>query len=236
MSDTRIPPPPRMLFTLAGTPVQADISAPLNVIGTLGLCWVLVAQRYPARSWFMRLILTVIWTVLFMAVFAIHSLGHIFSARAVGAPMDTLLINAVHWVTLYHSSNVPPEAHIGRAVGGPLANLSAIVAGRVVRPVFPPGPFGRDLLDIFMAFNAFIGAAALMPTPSFDGGVLLKWAVYMQSGDVGQASRSVQEAGLTASAVLTALAAAALLVGRRIAGTILAAFGLVAALESLRRD
>lgn len=234
-SQQPIFPSPRMLFRLAGTPVQADASAPLSLVVTYGLCWAVIRQRYAGMQVWVRMILAGVWTVLAMMVFALHSLGHILSARAAGAPMDTLMINAVHWVTLYANDNVPPEAHIGRSVGGPLANLSGILLVRGLRSLLPKGPFGRDLVDVFGAFNLAIGGAALLPAPSFDGGVLLKWAVYQHTGDVQAASNAVQTAGVQASMGLAVLSGGALISGKRLAGTVLAAFSLVAALEALQR-
>jgi Zn-dependent protease len=236
MSDVQVPPPPRYLFTLAGTPVQADISAPLSLAGTFGLCWLLVADRYPARGRLSRAAITGLWTGLFMLVFVLHSLGHIISARAAGAPMDALLVNAVHWITLYYNDHVPPEAHLGRAAGGPAANLGTILLSRIIRPLVPAGVLGRDLLDVFALFNAAIAAAALLPTPTFDGGALLKWSVYTQTGDLQQASSVVRRAGWSVSLVLTVCSAGLLVLRRWLVGTILAAFGLVTALESMRRD
>ncbi|GAB4575977.1 MAG: hypothetical protein Kow0077_30170 [Anaerolineae bacterium] len=237
MDGSRIPlPPPRHLFTLAETPVQADASAPLNVAGVFGLCLWIVMARYPTLPRIAQGVLAVIWALLMMLVFAIHSLGHIFSARAVGAPMDALVINAVHWITLYANDQVPPRAHLGRAVGGPAANLAAIGASVFFRRVVPPGPFGRDLVDVFAMFNAAICAAALLPTPSFDGGSLVKWAVYERTGDLEHATRVRREAGMTAASSLAGLAALALMFQRRIAGVLLAAFSLVTALESFRKD
>lgn len=236
MTARRVPPQPRTLFILAGTPVQADASAPLSAVWLLGLCWTLIGVRYPTYGPLRRGLLSLIWLGLGYGVFFVHSLGHVLSARAVGAPMDVLVVNAVHWLTLYFNSGVAPQAHLGRAAGGPLANVAAILVTRRLRAQIPAGALGRDLLDTFLLFNAALLAAALLPTPSFDGGTLLKWTAYSRTGDHQQAARTVQRAGLGAAGLLGGLAGVALLLGRRLGGTILAAFGLVAALESLRHD
>jgi Zn-dependent protease len=236
MTTPRVPPQPKTLFHLAGTPVQADASAPLSAGWLLGLCWLLIGERYPAYGVARRGLLSLIWLGLGYGVFFVHSLGHVLSSRAIGAPMDVLVINAVHWVTLYFNNGVDPQAHLGRAAGGPVANALAMLVTRRLRPVIPVGPLGRDLLDTFFLFNAALLAAALLPTPSFDGGALLKWTAYSRSGDLQRAAQTVQKAGLGAAGLLGGLGGVALLLGRRLSGMILAAFGLVAALESLRRD
>ncbi len=230
-----VPRPPRTLLIVAGTPVQADVTAPLNGAGALVLCWLLVAGRYPGRSLLLRIPVCLLWTILLLAVFVLHSAGHVISARAAGAPMDVLVINAVHWITLYYNDGVSPRSHLGRAAGGPLANLTGILFAQLLRRILPPGPFGRDLADAFALFNALVGGAALLPGGSFDGGALLKWAVAARTGDLRRAARVVQTAGLGASVVLGGLAAVVLAL-RRAYGVALAAFSLVMALESLRRD
>ncbi len=236
MAQVRVPPTPRTVVALFGTPVQADLTAPAGALGVWVVCWLLVGRRYPGRAIVLRLVLTGLWAILLCAVLLLHSLGHIFSARAAGAPMDALLVNAVHWVTLYYNSGVPPQAHLGRAAGGPLANLTGLLIGRGLRDLLPAGPLGRDLADVFMRFNAAIGAAALLPTPSFDGGALLRWSAYAATGSLARAGRVVQAAGLGTSGLLGGLALGALLSRRRWMGTALAALGLIVALESTRRD
>ncbi len=231
-----IPPPPKTLFTLGGTPVRADFSAPLNPAGALALCWLLAARRYAGRAWPLRLLVSALWTALFSLAYLVHSLGHLLSARLGGAPVDALLVNAFNWSTVYHDDHVAPRQHIWRAAGGPLASLGALALAWTLRPSLPPGLWGRDLGDAFAALNALIGAAALLPAPSFDGGALLKWALYARMGDLGAARRAVSRAGLGASVLLTALSALALRLRRPLVGMALATFSLVAALESLRRD
>lgn len=235
MSAPRVPPP-RTLFTLAGTPVQADLSAPLSPLGTFMLCWLLVRERYAGRAWLTRALISALWSGLFTSVYFVHSLGHIISARAASAPMDALIINALHWLTLYHNDSVPPQAHLGRASGGPLANLAAFLIALPLRTLLPEGPFGRDLLNVFAAFNVLIGSAALLPTPAFDGGTLLKWSVYQKTGNLEQAAQTVRQAGLGAAALLGAAGTAAVLLGRWLAGTGLAAISLFVTLDALRRD
>ena len=111
------------------------------------------------------------------------------------------------------------QDYTGGDIGGdpnwaPAANLGTILLSRIIRPLVPAGVLGRDLLDVFALFNAAIAAAALLPTPTFDGGALLKWSVYTQTGDLQQASSVVRRAGWSVSLVLT-VCSAGLLVLRR---------------------
>ncbi|MBN1965331.1 MAG: hypothetical protein JW910_11850 [Anaerolineae bacterium] len=212
------------------------MSAPLGPPSIFLLCWLLSGRRYPELGRLRRLPLALVWSALFYTVFLVHAAGHILSSRAARAPLDTLLINAVHWITFYLDQNVTPEQHIGRAAGGPLANGIALLLLARLRRAIPAGRWRRDLLDTLAAFHALIGAVSLLPTPTFDGGALLKWSVYARTGDALQAMRTVQRAGLAASGVLSTLAGLSLLRGRQLAGMGLAASALVAGLEALRRD
>jgi Zn-dependent protease len=236
MNKPFVPPAPETLFTLAGTPIQADLGAPLHLGGVAGLCWSLVGQRYPEAVLLTRLRLTVLWTLLFEAAYLVHSTGHILSARAIGAPMDALVLTAVQQVNIYYNEGVPPDAHLGRAIGGPLASLIAVLLTRPVRRLLPRGPFARDLLDVFLTFNVLIGGVSLIPIPSLDGGSLIKWAVYNDTGDLQEAARTVREAGMNAAILSGAFSAAAFLLRRKFTGAALAAFGVAAVLDSLRRD
>jgi Zn-dependent protease len=236
MSKSLVPPAPETLFTLAGTRVQADLGAPLHLGAVVGLCWTLVGRRYPAMRLLGRLRLTLIWTLLFEVAYFAHSVGHIFTARAVGAPMDALVLTAVQQVNIYYNDNVSPDAHLGRAVGGPLASLIAGLTVRSLRRLLPPGPFARDLLDTFLGFTALIGGLSLVPLPSLDGGSLLKWGVYSSTGDLQEAARTVREAGMNVALFSGILAIAAFLLRKPLAGAALSVFGVAAALDSLRRD
>ncbi len=231
-----VPPAPDTLFTLAGTRVQADLGAPLHLGTIFGLCWTLVGRRYPAMRLLGRLRLTLIWTLLFEAAYFAHSAGHILTARAVGAPMDALVLTAVQQANIYYNDNVSPDAHLGRAVGGPLASLIAGLTARSLRRLLPSGPFARDLADVFLGFTALIGGLSLVPLPSLDGGALLKWGVYSSTGNLQEAARTVREAGMNVALLSGVLAIAAFLLRKPLAGVALAVFGVVAALDSLRRD
>lgn len=184
MAERRVPLPPTALGTITDTAIQADASAPLNAVGSLAVCWMLVGQRYPQRAIFTRALLCVCWAILLALAFLLHNAGHIASARLSRAPMDALLLNAVCWINIYHKDNVSPRCHLGRAVGGPAASVIGIWLGRMARTLVPSGPFRGDLVEVFIAFNLVIGGASLLPLSSFDGGSLVKWAIYARIGSM----------------------------------------------------
>jgi Zn-dependent protease len=100
---------------------------------------------------------------------ACHSLGHIFAAKWVGAPMEVLLLTATRDVTLYKKDGLVPTKwmFIGRSLGGPVTNLLAGVASLPAWYLLS----SRWCL-FFSIFNLAVGAWTLFPVPSMDGWVI----------------------------------------------------------------
>ncbi len=101
----------------------------------------------------------------------LHNFGHIFSSWSVGAPMDSTLLTSVVELTRYEDKEEQPSrVHIGRAIGGPAANLLvwALVwgLGQMVGP--------NHLLTFFANTNLVIGLLTLLPIPSVDGYTILQ--------------------------------------------------------------
>ena len=97
---------------------------------------------------------------------ALHQLGHVASARMVEAPMDTLLVTPIRTYTLYDDTGdtITKDQHRGRAIGGPLANISVGFAA-----LFLSLFIKNRYLRFFGLFSVFIGFGALMPTGGSDG-------------------------------------------------------------------
>lgn len=97
---------------------------------------------------------------------AVHSVGHITSARMVEAPMDTLLITPMRTYTLYDDTGEPisEDQHRGRAIGGPVANLAAGF-GALFLSLFVKNRY----LRFFGIASAFVGLASLIPAAGNDG-------------------------------------------------------------------
>lgn len=96
----------------------------------------------------------------------VHALGHITSARMVEAPMDTLLVTPIRTYTLYDDTGetISGDQHRGRAIGGPVANLS-IGIGTLILSLLVKNRY----LRFFALFSVFIGLGSLVPTAGNDG-------------------------------------------------------------------
>jgi hypothetical protein len=103
----------------------------------------------------------------------VHAIGHIASGKVVRAPMDELLITALRYVNLYDGdqSAQPRFVHIGRALGGPMANLLLAALFYSFLAHLPPGAI-RDLAGRLQSVSLFIGLGSFLPIPSVDGEVI----------------------------------------------------------------
>jgi hypothetical protein len=102
----------------------------------------------------------------------VHAFGHVVGGRLVGAPMEEMLLTGTRIANRYVGDHerLPSQVHLGRALGGPTANLSLAVlaAGLLVLPARAGRPFLRWLLLL----NLLAGLGALLPIPSVDGEVI----------------------------------------------------------------
>lgn len=166
--------------TIAHTGETAVSVTPLAPLGRLasvagGFVLALFLHR-DARGW-KRLKLSLIHALGIELANLGHSVGHIVSARAVGAPMDELLITATRHATLYDENDVTSEQHIGRSLGGPLANVAmALLFGLFAWR----SPVARTLAMV----NAGTAALAFLPLPDVDGEVL--WRELLGRREQGQ--------------------------------------------------
>ncbi len=108
---------------------------------------------------------------------AVHTLGHTMSGRAVGSAMAANVLTATVHRNEYTASSepVPGHIHIGRALGGPLANLALglLTAGLGVWTA-------SHWLRFFSLANLAVGVTALLPIPTLDGAVV--WGELLRRG------------------------------------------------------
>ncbi len=217
------------LGTLDGTPVSAGATA---LPGLLGIAFgAYVAARIQRPHWprLMQWVLAAAWFGLFEAADTLHTVGHIFSARRVDAPVDSVLLASGVQVTVYHKADVVPRQHIGRALGGPLASGALTTTAFPLYWLFHRIPILSALTEAWLFSNAIILAGALTPTPHFDGASILKWAVGGQTGEEALGDEAVQEAGSLTIGVLGVVAVILGLRGKwRWSGAALLAAGIVA--------
>lgn len=110
-----------------------------------------------------------------------HQVGTLVSGRVVGAPMDADLLTAILPVNLYRGDEgrtYPSRVHVGRALGGPLANLLLGVAMLILRA----RGVRRPVVALLAALNLLVAVASLVPAPTLDGGSIVRELRQWQPG------------------------------------------------------
>ena len=108
-----------------------------------------------------------------------HAFGHLLSGKLVGSSMDELLFTATRGVNIYDGDQtlVPGRVHLGRALGGPIANLLCAALLFLLLP--STGGFLADVIASTASTNLFAGAGSFLPLPSIDGQVI--WRELLRS-------------------------------------------------------
>ncbi len=106
----------------------------------------------------------------------VHTLGHLLSGALVGRPMDGVLVTATFDVNLYSGdqSGLRRRVHVARALGGPLLNLLAGIAGLAAGPVL-----GSTWLQFFGYASVASALWTLLPIAPMDG-----WVLWHMRGDI----------------------------------------------------
>ncbi len=126
--------------------------------------------------------------------------------------------------TIYYDNNVPPRAHITRALGGPVFSALGLGISLLMRALLPRSTMAREVADWSSVGHGLILVGSLAPLPIVDGGVLLKWSLVERGRTPAEADLAVKQAGL-ATGVAAAGAGVMLATRRRW----LPALGLIAA-------
>jgi Zn-dependent protease len=161
--------PRRKLFMLFGVQWMATpyawLSLPFWCL--LGTLTALVGERGTSTE--EDLLIGLGYGVLLAVANAIHSLGHVFASKLVGAPMDAVLITATRNINLHlrDQSGYSKGIHISRSLGGPLLNIAAGLISFGIAKLADGG-----WLEVFALFNVVIGIFTLIPLPSLDGWVI----------------------------------------------------------------
>lgn len=156
------------LFTLLGTRFSITPDVWQYVLKAAG-AGLIVALVFNRESGVVSVItLGLVYGVLILLTYLLHTVGHIISAREVNAPMAENVFTGRRQVNLYNDRTRPaPNVNMGRAIGGPLMNLTLAVVLFAVWAILP----GWGIL-VFAGANLVYGAAALLPFDGWDGAVL----------------------------------------------------------------
>jgi Zn-dependent protease len=171
--------PRRTLLKVMGVPWVATRRAWVSPIAFAAV-GILLAWMMPfGEPTGVRLLVGVGYGALLYAAEVVHTIGHTVSGRAVGSPMTANVLTATLHSNEYAADTgaVARHVHIGRAIGGPLANLvvgllSAAALAQIASP----------WIRFFSQVNLLVGAAALLPIPGIDGSVIWRELLRRRGG------------------------------------------------------
>ena len=161
--------PRHRLFAWLGVEWQATPRAWLSVPWFLAIggavAWAMAVQGRAGTS----VIDGLAFGVLLFLMNAIHSAGHTVSARLSGSPPGTTLVTATFHVTEHRCVRgvCSPRVHVGRSLGGPIANLVTGLAALAWHAAA-----GGRWLDFFAKASLIVGVWTILPIPTFDGWVI----------------------------------------------------------------
>jgi len=202
-----------IMITMLNTPVEVAPGFFFNLLAIwAGMSW-LMGSKHPGWDWPTRILSGAFSGFALVVADFGHALAHIISARAAGAPMDQIQLTSGMPRTLYLDEDVPPRAHIMRALGGPLFSLLGLVISLVVRSLFPRNSPAREVADWSSIGHALIFTGSLAPLPVVDGGSMLKWSLVESGHTPTDADQIVKQAGIAAG--IAASSAGVLLATRR---------------------
>lgn len=202
--------PRRTIAHIFGTPLvwRGWLSLPwLEVVLWGVLAWRAGRVR-PQRSLAQRLGVGLLSVPFVIGWEWLHNFAHAGAARLAGRPMDALEVTAGTPICIYSLENhrgATPRQHMLRTLGGPLFNLAAMIVTRLLRALSRPG-LARELLDLSVNANTFLGTASLLPIPGIDGGPLLQWGLVAAGQSSEQAGEAVKKVDLALSPWLGLLA------------------------------
>jgi Zn-dependent protease len=218
--------------TVFGTPlvVKGYTWLPLvQLLTWLVMIWQ-AGRRRPGRSWLERAGVAALTMLTLLGSEWGHNLAHAAAAKAIGKPMDAMRVFLGMPLCVYYDINdvtVTPRQHIARSLGGPLFNVSLLLAALVGGKFTGPNSVAREVADVAVGMNAFSASVAMLPIPGIDGGSILKWALVKRGLTPQQADERVCKVDGILGVLLTLGSAAALRFGHYFAGAFLAFMGLV---------
>ena len=167
------------MFTVRifNTPVKVNFKVlPLLILVWGGVTW-FGFYRHPGRGLWQGLLIGFVSTMLLSLSDFGHPLGHIFSARYAGAPMDEISISGDMPRTLYRNNDVAANVHRMRALGGPIFNVICLLLSMAIFQVASGHSIVREWMGWSSVGQAFILTMSLLPLPMVDGGTILKWTL-----------------------------------------------------------
>jgi len=203
-STTGVSPAPRIL----DTPLEIAPGFILNLFALwVGMSWYL-GRTHPYWKLPVRIFSGALAGFAMVVADVGHALAHSISARAAGAPMDRIELSSGMPRTLYDDQDVPPRAHILRALGGPLFSALGLVISLLVRSILLRGSIAHEVASWSSIGHGLIFAGGLAPLPIVDGGSILKWSLVESGRTPSAADEIVEHAGIATGVAAGAAGAA----------------------------
>jgi Zn-dependent protease len=197
------------LGTIAGAPLFADVGF------FIGLCIVgLAAKRAGQDSLYLGSAESTRFAILaaglFAASFFVHELGHALAARAERVRIREVRLSFMSGAVVHEGPQKgAPGTDFRIVVWGPAATALTIVVAAAAAVLFDgwtlddlrTGLFerhseGGTLIQLMIVLNAFLLAYNLIPALPFDGGGLLRSAIWWVTGSERKAARAMRVVGI----------------------------------------
>jgi Zn-dependent protease len=216
-----------------GTPlvVKGKNWLPLTELAVWAVMAWLAGRGHPDRSWWQRLGIGALTTIVILGSEWCHNLAHAAAAQLVGKPMDALRIVWGMPLVVYYDigdETVTPREHILRALGGPVCNALLLPFALIFRRFTRENSAWRDVADAAVGMNTFLSTGSLLPIPGIDGGPILKWSLVGRGHTPEAADETVKGVDRVMSAGLGFAAGLAFHRRRWLLGSILALFAALA--------
>lgn len=188
----------RTLCQIFGTPIVTKgwMSFPYSqiAVGVGGYAW--HAHHHPRSSPAERLETAILAALILPGSEWCHNLGHAAAARAIGKPMDALLVSGGMPLCIFYDPEPPhvtPRQHILRSLGGPLVNILLALLSRLLLRFLPAGTMLQRGVRLCAGTHTLIACLAPSPVPIFDGGSILKWSLITRGATPARAEQLVRK-------------------------------------------
>jgi hypothetical protein len=171
------------------TPIKIKLVVLVNVIALWAATSLIGRYFHPERDLPVSILIGFFAMLLLLIADIGHAIGHIFSARRSGAPMQEILVSSGMPRTIYSDDDITPSAHIMRALGGPAFSAIGLLLSLVALGLSSSVPIAFELALWSTVGHGFIFLGCLLPLPIVDGGSILKWSLVRRGMTAEEADR-----------------------------------------------
>ncbi len=209
------------------TPVKVKGTVLVPIVAVWGIVTWLGFYWHPERGFWQGVLIGFVTMLLLWGAEFGHPLGHVFSARYAGTPMDEIVITAGMPRTLYWNNEVSPHVHRMRAIGGPILNIVGLLLSAVIYTVVSGNPIVRELAAWSAVGHGLLVLLSLLPLPMVDSGTILKWTLVTRGRTEQEADEMLRRIDWVMGIVGGIIGVGLLAMQMWIAGVIVAGMGLV---------